>query len=390
MGQMNSGGRVRKTLDYLVRDYQNTVSDVENVGKYALRKALPVVLAVAMPFVSIGCPWQKDKDNDTSSGSSGTPVCASTLEYLTDADFDDGINPNYGKDTTSIVSKRIYTNSKGRAPASINTTFKNGNGCLSYYDMFRDTSVITETLKDEDFTNGELYTTANINLPITGTYTFKVDATDGVSGWASTRYANHLTVLTPEGHTAWQLRRGQAGVYLNSAGMSATALAPVKRETDELSDWIANADSKDIYAKKFKDTLYRLDPTGAILNDETPLSMTRWEYEQLLNFKFESFTNERVADQTLDNAPIINAKITDYEVRANSGSCSLDKPNKKFWITVVDKNGVQKELIWDFTGDAEAQKVFEKVLDISVPGTYLKNIISGYNTYDANGYQIAP
>lgn len=76
---INLPERARLTLEYLVRDFNATLSDLKEAGAYIAGRRVPLyILAGAFMLGTIlGCPWQKKHhDHDTTSGSSA-PVTLS-------------------------------------------------------------------------------------------------------------------------------------------------------------------------------------------------------------------------------------------------------------------------------------------------------------------------
>jgi len=81
-----SGFNIR---NYFANDFKNTVSDFKKIGGYACRRVLPIVLITALAW-GAKCPWDKSKDDDTTSGSSGPRV-------LSQAGYD-ALDLRFGRD----------------------------------------------------------------------------------------------------------------------------------------------------------------------------------------------------------------------------------------------------------------------------------------------------
>jgi len=155
----------RKGLDYLVRDAYRTVDDAKNAGKYAIHKVLPVALAGAMLATSMGCPWQKSKDNDTSSGSSGTP----SYNYVVQAKDFDG-NPIQGAQV-SLYDSSVYNVDDGTGDMDLPpktsgyyTTNANGEANLTLDDREHHIVVKANGVQTERAFNANVSGSSNITI----------------------------------------------------------------------------------------------------------------------------------------------------------------------------------------------------------------------------------
>jgi len=330
-----------------------------------------IIIIVFVTTFNCGC----GSNGSSESGSSYAGAITAPADRI------DYVNTNYVKVdvSTPVNAKAIFT---GESEPVINAVFRNASGTDTTILMNVDTSVITTTLKDGDWTNGEAVKTADYVLPI-GSYDFKINASRA-GATASTGWCTKVTSLSANAKAALDIRLAADPVYPLSVGMSYTALAPAKGEADELLSWIANSGNEDIVAKKVRDELYRLDSTGAILNNGTPRTFSAAEYDLLLRYKFNSLINRRVAAQTQTLAPVLNAYITDDEVPDKFNGGSLNKFASQFIVKREDMNNIQVNSIWAL--DSEALNVFNKAFATSLADTYNKNVT--YTNFDGQGYQL--
>jgi hypothetical protein len=364
---------------------------IKKIGKFVAREGVIITLLSALAASHIACPWQKkDHDDAVTTDSSGTPTqnSAPTLEYLVDAGFEDGVDPNCGKASTNFVFNAVYTDVDDNAPTIIKAVAKNQNDVETVITMTLGANPATST-----YVTGKQFTTGNVNLP-TGMYTIKFEASDGQAS-TSTGYANNLInliILSDAGNDALELRLGQPAVFLTAAGTRTPYVAP-KGESDELLKLIANSGDNDIHAKKFIKMLYESEAAAGynILCGGT--AVTETEFSQYLKFLFNKWTNGAAAAQTTDSAPSpVNGPVVDHEIdNKMSGSgqgVAVDFTNKMIRFYLKDKDG--NEIAFPtYSLTAQNMGAVKEIMKKSVAGTYWINENTyNYNVYFGNGEQV--
>jgi len=319
MEQINSKGIIRNTLDYLVKDYRNTLKDVFIVG-----------LAGLLAFTSIGCP-KKGGNDDVVTGSSGGQT-ATTLEFL---ESPDGVDKNYTNPTDPRKFGVVYTGEND--PSYIRVKITNtGDNSSTETSMIRDTSVITGTWKDSNPKNGEAYY-ANVILPITGTYMFSFEVPGLSKGYS------WITSLNPTDYTAWQNESSFDGIALTS-----NPIPPAVGESNELIDWILTANSSDVYAKLFIDMLYNSDeqlPNGQIRY--AGQKGTRADYEPEIKNTLGVYKNGDPADEELPNNangfesdaanPSLTIRLDGGKTHSWAFNSQRANTNRKVWNVIVPR-----------------------------------------------------